>query len=1045
MKKILATILATALGFGAWGATLTVGSSGADYATLKAAFDAAGDGDTIQLLADVEVSSSTSLGKTLTLDLNGYKITASATLFNIYNSSVELTIKDSSANGTGAIDVSADKIVYVSSGKLTLEGGALSAHSSASHTCGVQVGSSGTFVMTGGSITIPSISTSTYNYCVNNSGTTTITGGSMTAEASGGNYTVSGTGGTITIEGGTFVAKAYAAGLKSPYVLYGSGAKIVTGGYFQAIGDSATYSAGYLVDGSATISGGYFGGTYYYGLPASQIDQSCVCVLNTDEATKAAFKFTVVPAVARVGTTKYANLMEAVNVAYNGGTVELLADVTVDHWHQNIWTLVDGVGDWGTSPRVREPTAGPNGLTINGNGHNLTINGIDSAVNCPPGTDGLLFMGARNLTITDLTINAGNRIGAIGMVSGIITGVRFNMGDSPAIYTSGINDYNPGEHIEIRNCVFNSKDNTYGIYNDAADEGVEAVASGAIISGNTFNTYRSVALRSDMQFLNNTVNGAKGVTVASGSTAVVRGNIFADTTTSRSINVYPSNATIENNVILGPIELENKTYETAPDLSGNYWGGDAPANLPEGVVCNTYYDTCTMYDSPAQDGSLFELSGIHPDIEISDPEAQDGATETSATYNVNVTVDGQSAGTQSVTVSVAADDIAHTTLSSVKLDSVLTAVIAAQGTDASAVTEVEILVSAVDTNTVNETIVYDVKPEAIVTVTKGNVSTQSEPIELSNDDLAPGASFTIQLDVTPLGAKAGDSVKVAHESDDPNYADETYFVQAFAGADDKVYVRFTVSHFSTFTLSLLSTQPVTTSVQSVNLFGAIKIVNNASNMFVAVPFEGFEAAGAARKAKDAVHPAGLADGTKMYVYDDKAADGGKYDVFEVSGDAWTKASKVTIGASGTVSVDDPNLDRPLTVGSGVIVDRTSLDAPVYVYGQLPSVNSLRLEEAGASIICVPSTNVLVDVDLNALTWSGVTASGCNTAGTRLNSAQKKDVIRFRGPDNKMVEYYYFSNKWGPVYRSSTWNGEAVVPAGTAFWYTANAAGVELKW
>jgi len=168
-------------------------------------------------------------------------------------------------------------------------------------------------------------------------------------------------------------------------------------------------------------------------------------------------------------------------------------------------------------------------------------------------------------------------------------------------------------------------------------------------------------------------------------------------------------------------------------------------------------------------------------------------------------------------------------------------------------------------------------------------------------------------------------------------------------------------------------------------------------------------------------------------------------VFEVSGDAWTKASKVTIGASGTVSVDDPNLDRPLTVGSGVIVDRTSLDAPVYVYGQLPSVNSLRLEEAGASIICVPSTNVLVDVDLNALTWSGVTASGCNTAGTRLNSAQKKDVIRFRGPDNKMVEYYYFSNKWGPVYRSSTWNGEAVVPAGTAFWYTANAAGVELKW
>ena len=239
------------------------------YATLAEAFGAAETGDTIQLLADVEVSSSTTLGKTLTLDLNGKTITSSAILFNIYNSSVELTITDSSTSSTGAIDVNAGKIVYVSSGKFTLEGGALSVHSSSSYTYGVQVGSSGTFVMTGGSITIPSSSTSTYNYCVNNSGTTTITGGS---EASGGNYTINGTGGTIAISDGVFVAKAYPAGFKSPYVLYGSGAKTVTGGYFRAIGDSATYSAGYLIDGTATVSGGYFGGSYYYGLSSSNID-----------------------------------------------------------------------------------------------------------------------------------------------------------------------------------------------------------------------------------------------------------------------------------------------------------------------------------------------------------------------------------------------------------------------------------------------------------------------------------------------------------------------------------------------------------------------------------------------------------------------------------------------------------------------------------------------------------------------------------------------------------------------------------------------------
>ena len=245
----------------------------------------------------------------------------------------------------------------------------------------------------------------------------------------------------------------------------------------------------------------------------------------------------------------------------------------------------------------------------------------------------------------------------------------------------------------------------------------------------------------------------------------------------------------------------------------------------------------------------------------------------------------------------------------------------------------------------------------------------------------------------------------------------------------------------TETIGIVS-QPVTNSVQSANLFGAIKVTGVASNMFVAVPFEGFEAAGAARKAQDAVHPAGLADGTKMYVYDSAA---GKYDVFEVSGNAWAKASKVTVGADGTVSVDDPDLERPLSAGSGVIVDRKSMDAPVYVYGQIPSSSSVRLA-AGVSLVCAPSTNALEAVDLNALAWEGVTEAGGNAAGTRVKVIDGKDVIKFRGPDNKMVTYYCLGGKWGPVFRPADWDGKATVPAGTAFWYTCNnAAGATMAW
>ena len=109
---------------------MTVGEGG-QYETLADAISAAESGSIVKLVSDISVSSATSLSKEITLDLNGNTITSSAILFNMYSNN-NLTRKDSGENG--AIDVAKDKIVYVSSGKLTLEGGALSVHgSSTSH------------------------------------------------------------------------------------------------------------------------------------------------------------------------------------------------------------------------------------------------------------------------------------------------------------------------------------------------------------------------------------------------------------------------------------------------------------------------------------------------------------------------------------------------------------------------------------------------------------------------------------------------------------------------------------------------------------------------------------------------------------------------------------------------------------------------------------------------------------------------------------------------------------------------------------------------
>ena len=108
MKKALATILALVMALGvttmAW-ADNVAKIDGTGYATLQEAVNAATPGQTIVLQSDVTLTASliVAVDKTVTLDLNSYKITADMNGPHMICNAGNLTITDSSANKTGEI------------------------------------------------------------------------------------------------------------------------------------------------------------------------------------------------------------------------------------------------------------------------------------------------------------------------------------------------------------------------------------------------------------------------------------------------------------------------------------------------------------------------------------------------------------------------------------------------------------------------------------------------------------------------------------------------------------------------------------------------------------------------------------------------------------------------------------------------------------------------------------------------------------------------------------------------------------------------------
>ena len=141
------------------GVVATVG--GKNYSTIKEAIDAAGDGDTVTLLANVTESITIGEGETIVLDLNGHTLTNTEGSHTITNNGA-LTVQDTSAGGTGTVDnVTHARGALVNYGTAELEGGTF--------TRSAEMGSS------------PSDNGGNSWYVIDNHGTMTIDGATVTS------------------------------------------------------------------------------------------------------------------------------------------------------------------------------------------------------------------------------------------------------------------------------------------------------------------------------------------------------------------------------------------------------------------------------------------------------------------------------------------------------------------------------------------------------------------------------------------------------------------------------------------------------------------------------------------------------------------------------------------------------------------------------------------------------------------------------------------------------------------------------------------------
>ena len=274
--------------------------------------------------------------------------------------------------------------------------------------------------------------------------------------------------------------------------------------------------------------------------------------------------------VAKIGTTGFATLKEAIAAAKENDVIVLLPG-----------TIEEG--------SVKFPATLKN-VTIKGAEDKATILKNTSLVSSDGGTvvyegitiDGIVFDGSQ-------IVFTGARNGEVIYKDWTITNCEFKNIVSTA---------NSAIHFNL------ASDETFSglTFTNNVIDGV----SGGNVSGLRAN-YLSGNITITGNKISNVTWNAIQLINANVGTYTIEDNVLASGAGEGILNLHNTTAealSVKNNQFLVTEGQTGIGYLTSGDVSGNYWNGEAPENLPDGVTCSNYYTTVNA------DGTLGGLTEV---------------------------------------------------------------------------------------------------------------------------------------------------------------------------------------------------------------------------------------------------------------------------------------------------------------------------------------------------------------------------------------------------------------------------------------------------
>lgn len=569
------------------------GNSVAAYATLEEAVNAAVAGQTVMLLTSVDGNFVIEAGKDFTLDLNGYTInggtgTAKAAITN-YGT---LTIKDSSAEKTGKIKrddngVEGETSYYViqNLGTMTIEQANVVNNSGYRKTnpSGSMVGSSlicngdndegATLTIKGGKLTQTNFlaikngangelhvegGTITSNHsAVQNWFNATITGGKITGQIWTDAYIAGESVGNTVLDGdvqftGEIVMDVY--GSIKPELT-------INGGNLSVTNWKVTAACAKL-GGKPAVSGG----TFTNAVPAEYCADRFIPTQNADGT------YGVKACVAKVGSTKYETLAEAIAAAKDGETVTLLDNITLTE------QLVIG----------KNLTIDLGGFTLTSNyslgasGANIYAIVLKAAVTIKNGkivADNARVIGAYGAMIMDGVTVENGIIGGHATIGLSKAGSEYVIRNSTINGAYSVSIFANNATVTITDCKLIGRGNT--LYHNGSNYGLKLTVTGTEISSSaSCGVYISGSTEAQSNTANQ--NGAGGYQQATFTRCTISGT--------NGIEVKYTNLTLNScNVSTTENTPLYKQDNNGPAASGfavvstdNAMGGTTPA--PKGTI-----------------------------------------------------------------------------------------------------------------------------------------------------------------------------------------------------------------------------------------------------------------------------------------------------------------------------------------------------------------------------------------------------------------------------------------------------------------------------